>query len=181
MLSTETLYIPNTAEQRNAVAWAPARLANPLGLGMEPQRPDAGRIVAATGPIRARVVRLRDAPTSLPVPAERGRRAARNLSGRALAVLLVAEISIVLIYDLTMVSHPRQRSDDVRLVQPGAAAHSVRRLAAGDGDRRLRRLRGHRGALRVFFMVAACGGSQASSLCVDQKAGLVDTPMSAGP
>jgi len=30
MLSTQTLYMPNNAEQRNAAAWAPARLANLL-------------------------------------------------------------------------------------------------------------------------------------------------------
>jgi Golgi phosphoprotein 3 GPP34 len=30
MLGTQTLYMPNNAEQRNAAAWAPARLANLL-------------------------------------------------------------------------------------------------------------------------------------------------------
>jgi hypothetical protein len=51
MLSTQTLYMPNSAEQRNAAAWAPARLANLLVRGLEMSLSDrvlAG-LVAATG------------------------------------------------------------------------------------------------------------------------------------
>jgi hypothetical protein len=51
MLSTQTLYMPNTAAQRNAAAWAPARLANLLVRGLEMTVSDrilAG-LVAATG------------------------------------------------------------------------------------------------------------------------------------
>ena len=51
MLSSQTLYMPNTAEQRNAAAWAPARLANLLVRGMDMTMTDrvlAG-LVAATG------------------------------------------------------------------------------------------------------------------------------------
>ena len=51
MLSVQTLYMPNTAEQRNAAAWAPARLANLLVRGMEMSMSDrvlAG-LVASTG------------------------------------------------------------------------------------------------------------------------------------
>jgi hypothetical protein len=51
MLSTQTLYMPNTAAQRNAAAWAPARLANMLVRGLELSVSDrmlAG-LVAATG------------------------------------------------------------------------------------------------------------------------------------
>ena len=51
MLSTETLYMPNTAEQRNAAAWAPARLANLLMRGMEMSVSDRLLVglIAATG------------------------------------------------------------------------------------------------------------------------------------
>ena len=51
MLSTQTLYMPNNAEQRNAAAWAPARLANLLMRNLEMSAGDrllAG-LVAATG------------------------------------------------------------------------------------------------------------------------------------
>ena len=51
MLSTQTLYMPNSAEQRNAAAWAPARLANLLVRGMDMNISDrvlAG-LIAATG------------------------------------------------------------------------------------------------------------------------------------
>ena len=51
MLSTQTLYMPNSAEQRNAAAWAPARLANLLVRGIELSVSDrmlAG-LIAATG------------------------------------------------------------------------------------------------------------------------------------
>jgi hypothetical protein len=51
MLSVQTLYMPNSAEQRNAAAWAPARLANLLVRGLEMSVTDrvlAG-IIAATG------------------------------------------------------------------------------------------------------------------------------------
>jgi hypothetical protein len=51
MLSTQTLYMPNNAEQRNAAAWAPARLANLLMRGMDMSVSDrilAG-LIAATG------------------------------------------------------------------------------------------------------------------------------------
>jgi Golgi phosphoprotein 3 (GPP34) len=51
MLSTETLYMPNSAEQRNAAAWAPARLANLLvrGVGMSISDRALIGLVAATG------------------------------------------------------------------------------------------------------------------------------------
>jgi len=51
MLSTETLYMPNSAEQRNAAAWAPARLANMLvrGIGMSISDRILIGLVAATG------------------------------------------------------------------------------------------------------------------------------------
>jgi len=51
MLSTETVYLPNTAEQRNAAAWAPARLANLLVRGIELSLTDRVLVglVAATG------------------------------------------------------------------------------------------------------------------------------------
>jgi hypothetical protein len=51
MLSTQTLYMPNSAEQRNAAAWAPARLANLLVRGLDMNISDrvlAG-LIAATG------------------------------------------------------------------------------------------------------------------------------------
>jgi hypothetical protein len=51
MLSVQTLYMPNSAEQRNAAAWAPARLANLLVRGLDMTIGDrvlAG-LVAATG------------------------------------------------------------------------------------------------------------------------------------
>jgi len=51
MLSTQTLYMPNSAEQRNAAAWAAGRLANLLVRGIEMSVGDrvlAG-LVAATG------------------------------------------------------------------------------------------------------------------------------------
>ncbi len=51
MLSTQTLYMPNNAEQRNAAAWAAARLTNMLVRGLEMSVSDrvlAG-LVAATG------------------------------------------------------------------------------------------------------------------------------------
>jgi len=51
MLTVQTLYMPNNAEQRNAAAWAPARLANLLVRGIEMTISDrvlAG-LVAATG------------------------------------------------------------------------------------------------------------------------------------
>lgn len=51
MLSTQTLYMPNSAEQRNAAAWAPARLANLLVRGLDMNITDrvlAG-LIAATG------------------------------------------------------------------------------------------------------------------------------------
>ncbi len=51
MLGTQTLYMPNNAEQRNAAAWAPARLANLLMRNLEMSAGDrllAG-LVAATG------------------------------------------------------------------------------------------------------------------------------------
>lgn len=51
MLSTETLYMPNSAAQRNAAAWAPARLANMLvrGMGMSISDRMLIGLVAATG------------------------------------------------------------------------------------------------------------------------------------
>lgn len=51
MLSTQTLYMPNTAAQRNAAAWAPARLANLLVRGVPMSMSDRALIglVAATG------------------------------------------------------------------------------------------------------------------------------------
>jgi hypothetical protein len=51
MLSTQTLYMPNSAEQRNAAAWAPARLANLLVRGVEMSVSDRllVGIIAATG------------------------------------------------------------------------------------------------------------------------------------
>jgi hypothetical protein len=51
MLSTQTIYMPNNAEQRNAAAWAAARLTNLLVRGLEMSVSDrvlAG-LVAATG------------------------------------------------------------------------------------------------------------------------------------
>ena len=51
MLSTETLYMPNSPGQRNAAAWAPARLANLLVRGIELSLSDRVLVglVAATG------------------------------------------------------------------------------------------------------------------------------------
>jgi hypothetical protein len=51
MLSTETLYMPNSPEQRNAAAWAPARLANLLVRGIDLSLSDRVLVglVAATG------------------------------------------------------------------------------------------------------------------------------------
>jgi hypothetical protein len=51
MLSTQTLYMPNSAEQRNAAAWAPARLANLLVRGIEMSVSDRllVGVIAATG------------------------------------------------------------------------------------------------------------------------------------
>lgn len=51
MLSTQTLYMPNSAEQRNAAAWAPARLANLLVRGLDLSVSDRVLVglVAATG------------------------------------------------------------------------------------------------------------------------------------
>jgi Golgi phosphoprotein 3 (GPP34) len=51
MLSTQTLYMPNSAEQRNAAAWAPARLANLLVRGVEMSVSDRLLVglIAATG------------------------------------------------------------------------------------------------------------------------------------
>jgi hypothetical protein len=51
MLSTETLYMPNSPEQRNAAAWAPARLANLLVRGANLSLSDRVLVglVAATG------------------------------------------------------------------------------------------------------------------------------------
>jgi len=51
MLTTQTLYMPNSAEQRNAAAWAPARLANLLVRGMPLSISDRVLVglVAATG------------------------------------------------------------------------------------------------------------------------------------
>jgi hypothetical protein len=51
MLSTQTLYMPNTAAQRNAAAWAPARLANMMVRGMQMSISDRilMGLVAATG------------------------------------------------------------------------------------------------------------------------------------
>jgi hypothetical protein len=51
MLSTQTLYMPNSAEQRNAAAWAPARLANLLVRGIEMSVSDRVLVglIAATG------------------------------------------------------------------------------------------------------------------------------------
>jgi hypothetical protein len=51
MLSTQTLYMPNSAEQRNAAAWAPARLANLLVRGADLSLTDRALIglIAATG------------------------------------------------------------------------------------------------------------------------------------
>jgi hypothetical protein len=51
MLSTTTLYMPNTAAQRNAAAWAPARLANLLVRGIQMSISDRVLLglVAATG------------------------------------------------------------------------------------------------------------------------------------
>jgi hypothetical protein len=49
MLSTQTLYMPNNEQQRNAAAWAPMRLANLLVRGMEMTIGDrvlAGLVVA---------------------------------------------------------------------------------------------------------------------------------------
>ena len=51
MLSTQTLYMPNNEQQRNAAAWAPMRLANLLVRGIELSLSDrvlAG-LIAATG------------------------------------------------------------------------------------------------------------------------------------
>jgi Golgi phosphoprotein 3 (GPP34) len=51
MLSTQTLYMPNNEQQRNAAAWAPMRLANILVRGLDMSVSDrvlAG-LVAATG------------------------------------------------------------------------------------------------------------------------------------
>lgn len=49
--STQTLYLPHTAEQRNAAAWAPARLANMLMRGLQMSVGDRvlTGLVAATG------------------------------------------------------------------------------------------------------------------------------------
>jgi hypothetical protein len=51
MLSTQTLYMPNTEAQRNAAAWAPARLANLMVRGIEMSVSDRLLLglVAATG------------------------------------------------------------------------------------------------------------------------------------
>jgi hypothetical protein len=51
MLSTQTLYMPNSPEQRNAAAWAPARLANLLVRGIEMSVTDRILVglIAATG------------------------------------------------------------------------------------------------------------------------------------
>jgi hypothetical protein len=51
MLSTQTMYMPNNAEQRNAAAWAPARLANLLARGIELSVSDRllTGLIAATG------------------------------------------------------------------------------------------------------------------------------------
>jgi hypothetical protein len=51
MLSTEVVYMPNSPEQRNAAAWAPARLANLLVRGIELSLSDRVLVglVAATG------------------------------------------------------------------------------------------------------------------------------------
>jgi len=51
MLGTQTLYMPNSAEQRNAAAWAPARLANLLVRGVEMSVSDRVLVglIAATG------------------------------------------------------------------------------------------------------------------------------------
>jgi len=51
MLSTQTLYMPNSAAQRNAAAWAPARLANLLVRGIEMSVSDRILVglIAATG------------------------------------------------------------------------------------------------------------------------------------
>ncbi|WP_433385734.1 GOLPH3/VPS74 family protein [Actinoplanes sp. CA-142083] len=51
MLSTEVVYMPNSPEQRNAAAWAPARLANLLVRGIELSLTDRVLVglVAATG------------------------------------------------------------------------------------------------------------------------------------
>jgi hypothetical protein len=51
MLSTQTLYMPNNAEQRNAAAWAPARLANLLMRNLDMSIGDRllTGLVAATG------------------------------------------------------------------------------------------------------------------------------------
>ncbi|GGL14438.1 GOLPH3/VPS74 family protein [Mangrovihabitans endophyticus] len=52
--STQTLYMPNNAEQRNAAAWAPARLANLLVRGIDLSVGDRVLVglVVATGLIR---------------------------------------------------------------------------------------------------------------------------------
>ncbi|MEV6490849.1 GPP34 family phosphoprotein [Actinoplanes sp. NPDC051633] len=51
MLSTTTLYMPNSPAQRNAAAWAPARLANILTRGLEMGVSDRLLVglIAATG------------------------------------------------------------------------------------------------------------------------------------
>ena len=51
MLTTQTLYMPNNAEQRNAAAWAPARLANLLMRRLDMSVGDRllTGLVAATG------------------------------------------------------------------------------------------------------------------------------------
>ena len=51
MLSTEVVYMPNSPEQRNAAAWAPARLANLLVRGIELSLTDRVLVglVAVTG------------------------------------------------------------------------------------------------------------------------------------
>ena len=51
MLTTQTLYMPNNAEQRNAAAWAPARLANLLVRRLDMSVADRllTGLVAATG------------------------------------------------------------------------------------------------------------------------------------
>lgn len=51
MLSTQTLYMPNNEMQRNAAAWAPARLANMLVRGLDMSATDRMLVglVAATG------------------------------------------------------------------------------------------------------------------------------------
>ena len=70
-----------------------------------------------------------------------------DLSGRVLAVLLIAEITIVLIYDLVMVANPAGGSVSFATLSPAQRAHPRVRRAAGGRDRRLRRLRGDRRAV----------------------------------